>query len=74
MRSSAAIIALAASATAVTAQGIQGFNYGATNSDGSFKDQSRYEQEFDVAKNLETTSGWNSARLYTMIVRFCSLF
>lgn len=68
MRSTASIAALAASVSAVSAQAIQGFNYGATNSDGSFKDQARYEAEFDVAKNLETTSGWNSARLYTMIV------
>ena len=68
MRTNTSLLALAASVTAVSAQAIQGFNYGATNSDGSFKDQARYEQEFDVAKNLETTSGWTSARLYTMIV------
>ena len=46
----------------------QGFNYGATQSDGSVKAQSDFEGEFNSAKNLVGTSGaFTSARLYTMI-------
>lgn len=46
----------------------KGFNYGATKSDGSVKSQSDFESEFSTAKNLVGTSGFTSARLYTMIV------
>ncbi|UCK57188.1 hypothetical protein AFCA_000122 [Aspergillus flavus] len=45
----------------------KGFNYGATKSDGSVKSQSDFESEFSTAKNLVGTSGFTSARLYTMI-------
>lgn len=59
---------LLALASAVAVQAVnQGFNYGATNSDGSFKVQSTYEAEFKKAQNLPGTSGFTSARLYTMI-------
>lgn len=47
----------------------QGFNYGATKSDGSYQQQSDYQALFKTAKNLVGTSGFSSARLYTMIVR-----
>jgi glucan endo-1,3-beta-D-glucosidase len=60
------ILALAlsiASAEAVS----KGFNYGANKPDGTIKVQADFEAEFRTAKNLETTSGFNSARLYTMI-------
>jgi glucan endo-1,3-beta-D-glucosidase len=60
------ILALAlsiASAEAVS----KGFNYGANKPDGTVKVQADFEAEFRTAKNLETTSGFNSARLYTMI-------
>lgn len=67
MRSSTSIAALAG-LSAVSAQAIQGFNYGASNSDGSIKDQQRYQDEFKVAKSLVGTCGWTSARLYTSIV------
>ncbi|OBT65791.1 hypothetical protein VE03_03290 [Pseudogymnoascus sp. 23342-1-I1] len=64
MRTTAAsVLALAATASAVH----QGFNYGSTNSDGSIRDQQRFQDEFNAAKNLEGASGFNSARLYTMI-------
>lgn len=46
----------------------KGFNYGAAKSDGSVKSQSDFESEFSTAKNLVGTSGFTSARLYTMIV------
>ncbi|KAG2001667.1 hypothetical protein GB937_010009 [Aspergillus fischeri] len=45
----------------------QGFNYGNTKSDGSAKSQSDFQAEFSTAKNLVGTSGFTSARLYTMI-------
>ncbi|KAH3142221.1 hypothetical protein LV164_008356 [Aspergillus fumigatus] len=45
----------------------QGFNYGNTKSDGSAKSQADFQAEFSTAKNLVGTSGFTSARLYTMI-------
>lgn len=45
----------------------RGFNYGATNNDGSVRAQQDFENEFNRAKNLQGQSGFNSARLYTMI-------
>lgn len=45
----------------------QGFNYGSTFTDGSVKVQADFENEFNRAKNLPGTSGFTSARLYTMI-------
>jgi glucan endo-1,3-beta-D-glucosidase len=45
----------------------QGFNYGSTNNDGSPKLQQDFQNEFTRAKNLQGTSGFTSARLYTMI-------
>lgn len=52
-------------ATAVSAAS-QGFNYGATFSDGTVKQQADFEGEFNSAKNLVGHS-FTSARLYTMI-------
>ncbi|KAJ5605609.1 hypothetical protein N7510_008390 [Penicillium lagena] len=46
---------------------LQGFNYGSTNGDGSSRTQSQFQDLFNTAKNLVGTSGFNSARLYTMI-------
>ncbi|PWY75360.1 glycoside hydrolase [Aspergillus heteromorphus CBS 117.55] len=45
----------------------QGFNYGNMYSDDSSKFQADFEAEFKVAKSLVGTSGFTSARLYTMI-------
>ena len=55
-------------ALASTASAIQGFNYGSTFTTGAAKQQSDFENEFTVAQNLVGTSGWSSARLYTMVV------
>jgi len=66
MRSSN-LLALAASISTSLAV-YQGFNYGSTNPDGSFKFQADYENEFKTAKSLVGTSGFSSARLYTVIV------
>lgn len=61
----APILALATQA-ATTLAAVQGFNYGATFSDGTIKKQANFEDEFNSAKNLVGHS-FTSARLYTMI-------
>jgi len=66
MRSFSNILALAASLPTAFAVS-QGFNYGSVNSDGSFRFQADFQREFKLAKELTGTSGFNSARLYTMI-------
>jgi len=61
------IYALAASLSTVAAAS-QGFNYGATKSDGTFNFQADFESLFSSAKGLAgTNGGFTSARLYTMI-------
>ncbi|KEQ84895.1 glycoside hydrolase [Aureobasidium pullulans EXF-150] len=59
MRSS--ILSLVGGASTVLAAA-RGFNYG---SQGNTLET--FEAQFRTAQGLETTSGWNSARLYTMI-------
>jgi len=57
-----------AAAVAATEAAYIGFNYGSTFTDGSAKQQSDFEAEFNRAKNLPGTQGeFTSARLYTMI-------
>ncbi|KAL2167771.1 hypothetical protein VTG60DRAFT_831 [Thermothelomyces hinnuleus] len=53
----------------------QGFNYGAFFTDNTPKMQSDFEAEFKTAQNLlgAPAGGFNSARLYTMIVSQLSL-
>lgn len=57
------ILALAAT---VMAQG-KGFNYGATNADGSCRGYNDFVRFFNEAKSLPGASGFNMARLYTSI-------
>ena len=64
----ATVLALAASLTTASAAALQGFNYGSTFTDGSPKGESDFQAEFTTAQNLVGTSGFTSARLYTMIV------
>ncbi|KAI2624073.1 glycoside hydrolase family 17 protein [Xylaria nigripes] len=76
MRFSAAL-AVAASAGAVNAAatpaatpantGIKGFNYGAFFLNQQAKVQADFAYEFNRAKSMPGTSGWTSARLYTMV-------
>lgn len=66
MRSSV-LLALVASISTASAQTYRGFNYGSTFTDGSPKVQSDYQNDFSTAQNLVGTSGFTSARLYTMI-------
>jgi glucan endo-1,3-beta-D-glucosidase len=72
MRSSL-LLALAASVSSTLAV-YQGFNYGSTQTDGSVKSETDFENEFKTAQNLVGTSGFTSARLYTMIVGCRDIF
>ncbi|KAI1812538.1 glycoside hydrolase family 17 protein [Poronia punctata] len=73
MRLSSTILAVVAAAAGVvngaTAAntGLKGFNYGAFFMNQQAKVQSDFAYEFNRAKNLPGTSGWTSARLYTMV-------
>ena len=60
------LLGLAASISSVQAVS-QGFNYGATHTDGSAMVESDFEGLFKRAQDLQGTSGFTSARLYTMI-------
>lgn len=64
---SASLFAVAAGGISAVNAVYQGFNYGSTQTDGSVKDQATFESEFKTAKALVGTSGFTSARLYTMI-------
>lgn len=59
--------AAATSSSSAANSGIKGFNYGAFFLNNQALTQTDFEAEFNRANNLPTTSGWNSARLYTMI-------
>lgn len=59
----ASIIALATTALAQS----KGFNYGATNADGSCRGYNDFVRFFNEAKSLPGASGFNTARLYTSI-------
>lgn len=61
--------ALGLAASVAGAQAVlQGFNYGALQSDGTTANQyDDFKSQFSRAQNLEGTSGFTSARLYTMI-------
>lgn len=54
------------SSSSAANSGIKGFNFGAFFLDYSAKQQADFEYEFNRAQNLANTTGWNSARLYTM--------
>ncbi|KAJ5175975.1 glucan endo-1-3-beta-glucosidase eglC [Penicillium canariense] len=60
------VLALALSIVAAEAA-MQGFNYGSTKTDGSYNYEADFKTQFATAKNLVGTSGFTSARLYTMI-------
>ncbi|KAH7089649.1 glycoside hydrolase superfamily [Paraphoma chrysanthemicola] len=66
MRFSSSLIAAAGLLSTANAA-IKGFNYGAQFNNDQAKTLVDFEYEFNAAKNLPGTSGWTSARLYTMI-------
>ncbi|KAH7381188.1 glycoside hydrolase superfamily [Phaeosphaeria sp. MPI-PUGE-AT-0046c] len=59
----ASVLALASTAIAQS----KGFNYGATNADGSCRGYNDFVRFFNEAKSLPGTSGFTTARLYTSI-------
>jgi len=62
------VFALAASLLATSTSAVyKGFNYGSTFTDGTVKAESDFAGEFTSAQDLVGTSGFTSARLYTMI-------
>ena len=60
------LVTLAASFFTASAV-FQGFNYGSTHTDGSAVTEPEYEAQFNAAKNVVGTSGFTSARIYTLI-------
>ncbi|TGJ81488.1 hypothetical protein E0Z10_g7277 [Xylaria hypoxylon] len=73
MRFSSAVAALAAAVGTADAAaspantGLKGFNYGAFFLNQQAKVQADFAYEFNRAKSMPGTSGWTSARLYTMV-------
>ncbi|KAJ0166417.1 putative glucan endo-1,3-beta-glucosidase eglC [Colletotrichum tanaceti] len=63
----AAAAAAAGLATTTLAQVQQGFNYGATNEDGSCRGYNDFRSYFETAKGLAGAGAFTSARLYTSI-------
>ncbi|KAI1438374.1 glycoside hydrolase family 17 protein [Xylaria sp. CBS 124048] len=63
----ASAISVAEAAAPAANTGIKGFNYGAFFLNQQAKVQNDFAYEFNRAKNLPGTTGWNTARLYTMI-------
>ena len=61
------LLALAGAVAFASAQVYRGFNYGSVRADGSAITQADYEREFSTAQKLVDTSGFASARIYTMI-------
>ncbi|KAL8934472.1 MAG: hypothetical protein Q9216_005898, partial [Gyalolechia sp. 2 TL-2023] len=66
MRTSLAL-ALATALSTTTAQVYQGFNYGSVFTDNAPVTQQDYENQFNTARQLQGTSGFTSARLFTTI-------
>ena len=61
------LLALVAAVATTSAQTLQGFNYGATNTDNSPVLEAQFEKGFSSAQKLAGTSGFTSARLFTTI-------
>lgn len=64
---SSSLLSLAALFVASVSAVYQGFNYGSTNTDGSAVLEADFQSRFTTAQNLVGTSGFTSARLYTMV-------
>lgn len=66
---STAVSPTTTASSAATASGsvAKGFNYGSTGANGAALEESDFLTSFNTAKNLVGTSGFTSARLYTMI-------
>ena len=66
MRFSSSAVGFLAFATAINGQQ-KGFNYGATNNDGSCRKYQDFHAQFTRANSLPNAAGFTSARLYTSI-------
>ncbi|KAL8747602.1 MAG: hypothetical protein Q9190_000537 [Brigantiaea leucoxantha] len=62
-----ALLTFAGSISTACAQVYQGFNYGSVFTDNSPITQQNYEDRFNTARQLQGTSGFTSARLFTII-------
>jgi hypothetical protein len=62
------VIALVATLSTASAQGLKGFNWGATHTDNSPMTEADYTSQFKLAQGLVGATGFTSARLYTTIV------
>lgn len=60
-------LSLATLLVGASASALKGFNYGSTDSSGVSQSQNEFESLFKAASGLEGASGFDSARLYTMI-------
>ncbi|KAI4157364.1 MAG: hypothetical protein LQ342_008337 [Letrouitia transgressa] len=61
------LLAITATISTAYSQIYQGFNYGSVFTDNSPILQQNYQDRFNTAKQLQGTSGFTSARLFTMI-------
>ncbi|KAI4174427.1 MAG: hypothetical protein LQ343_002364 [Gyalolechia ehrenbergii] len=66
MRTSS-VLAFATAVSTTIAQVYQGFNYGSVFTNNAPITQQDYENQFNTAKQLQGTSGFTSARLFTTI-------
>lgn len=65
---STSLLAIATAVSSASAA-YQGFNYGATFTNGAPKVQTDFENEFKTAAGLEGTNGaFTSARIFTLVV------
>ncbi|KAI4187532.1 MAG: hypothetical protein L6R41_002750 [Letrouitia leprolyta] len=67
MRTSFFLGLATALSTTTTAQVYQGFNYGSVFTNNAPITQQDYENQFNTAKQLQGTSGFTSARLFTTV-------
>ncbi|KAI4191902.1 MAG: hypothetical protein LQ346_004570 [Caloplaca aetnensis] len=67
MRISFSTFALAGALSTASAQVYKGFNYGSTFTNNAPVTQQDFENRFNTAKQLQGTSGFTSARLFTTI-------
>ncbi|KAL8638388.1 MAG: hypothetical protein Q9228_004458 [Teloschistes exilis] len=61
------LFSIATSLTTAYSQVFQGFNYGSVFTNNAPVTQQDFENEFNTARQLQGTSGFTSARLFTMI-------
>lgn len=73
MRTSS-LLSLAGALSTTYAQVLQGFNYGSVFTNDAPVTRQDYVDRFNTARQLQGTSGFTSARLFTMIQVLSSVF